>query len=375
MIQSRHLLFVIIVCVFICALFVCTLNASEEGDSLISEIEKLAAVDGMSSAGFDESLVERIESNPSIVTSSFLPKLSNAKATEKQLAIYVWAIGIAKDPRSVESIVMLSKNTKSELVRGNCYRALASIDDQKATEFLCSILDNTKDKDMRFNLLNLLSQKQNEAVLSKSEEILKLDPKQYYWQSIFIFGKMGNKAVPFLLTKITDPNANIRTNSITVLGVWLLAKESAQPMRDRYWEEKDTDIRGLILSSLERVIVDQKILKEFFTEVVVKEKESSLKKYAQETIDQVDKMKKEIDKFKKGKKVSHEEFKKQYDLLYKSAGKEGDYKILTTASSLSDEPKLNKLRECILQRNSDECFYDYQKVNNIIMFNRLIQGM
>jgi len=75
------------------------------------------------------------------------------------------------------------------------------------------------------------------------------------------------------------------------------------------------------------------------------------------------------------KKVSKSEFDREYSRLYKSAGHEGDYDVLATSSSLEDEPRLKKLRECILLRDSDESFYDYKKVNNIIVFNRFAARM
>ena len=41
---------------------------------------------------------------------------------------------------------------------------------------------------------------------------------------------------------------------------------------------------------------------------------------------------------------------------------------------LKIEPQLKALRERILQRDSDEAFYDYQKVNEVIMRNRMIKA-
>jgi hypothetical protein len=371
--RIRYSIFKFFVRAFIVILLGETLLASE-GDGLIADIEKLATVEDKYSRGFDESLVDRIELNHSVVTDSLLPKLADSNASEKQLATYTWALGIAKDPKSVDSIISLSKRTNSERVKNNCYYALASIRDQRSGEFLYTTLDVTNDEQQRYTLLDLLARMQYEAVLPKTEEILKLDPKNYYWKSIFIFGKMGDKAAHFLIKKIEDPDPNVRTNAINILGRWLLIKEAAQPLREYFWKESNIDIRLLILGSLPMMITDLQTIKDFCSEVVAKEKESSLVKLAQETIGHVEIMKKNVETFKMQKNVSPEEFIKQYDQLYKSAGKNGDYKLLSAASSSDDEPKLKILREQILRRNSDEAFYDYHKVNTIIMLNRLIKG-
>jgi hypothetical protein len=65
-------------------------------------------------------------------------------------------------------------------------------------------------------------------------------------------------------------------------------------------------------------------------------------------------------------------FQHEYGRFFKSAGKKGDYKALASASTVEDEPKLKALRERILQRDSDEANYDYQKVNEIILMNRMV---
>jgi hypothetical protein len=370
----KHKLASIFACICISVLLGGPVCASQ-GDGLIVEIDKLATADDATQKEVDESLVVRIESSSTLVTDSLLPRLADPKATEKQLAIYAWALGLSGDPRSIDPLISLSKQTKSEWVKSNCYRALASMNGDRVGEFLCVAYDTTEDGEKQYELLDLLAQMQYVPALSRTEKILKMDPEQYYWRSIFIFGKMGDKAVPFLLAKIADPDQNVRTNAIHVLGNWLLATEAVQPLRGQFWKEKDTQIRLLILNALERTTVDQQMLKDFSAEVVAKEKDGSVKKYAQETIDQQVKMQQSIETFKKEKKVSPEDYKRQYDQIFKSAGKKGDYKVIATASAPGDESTLKKLREHILQRNSDECFHDYQKINEVIMFNRLIQSV
>jgi len=319
--------------------------------------------------------VDGIKKNPAEVSSALIPKLKDKNLTEKQLAVYVWALGLTRDEAAANAIKELHQQSKSDLVRGNCLRALATIGDKQAGEFILSVLDSTSNKEMRFNILNLLGQMQYEPALLKAEEILKQDPKELYWQSIFVFGKMGDKAVPFLLKKINDKDRNIRANAINVLGQWLIPPEAAKPLQYQFWTEKDAELRGMILSSLEKTIGDLSQMKDVFEQIVAKEKDEVMLKYARETLGSMDRMKTEMAAFAQKKQSSAESFKCEYAKLFQSAGKKSNYELLGVYSTVQDEPQLKALRERILQRDSDEAFYDYQKVNSIIMRNRLMEKM
>jgi hypothetical protein len=275
---------------------------------------------------------------------------------------------------AVDDIISLSKSNKSEMIRISCLKALASIGGQKSGEFLVATLDNSTEEMSRFGLLNLLCQMQYEPALPKTIEFLKKDPKAFSWQNMLIFGTMGDKSVPFLLGKIGDPDLNIRWNTIYLLGQWLVAPESVRPLQDQFWKESDLEIRGLILSSLEWISGDLKLIKDFFENVVSKGKEKELVQFASETLKNLNGMEAAVNSFEKSKKVSERMFREQYESLYASAGKTGDYQALSVASKPEDEAKLKKLRERILQRDSDEAFADYKKVNEIIIFNRLMKN-
>ncbi|MCE5186641.1 MAG: HEAT repeat domain-containing protein [Planctomycetaceae bacterium] len=220
--------------------------------------------------------------------------------------------------------------------------------------------------------MNLLAEMQYEPALDKTGEILKSDFQEYYWKSIFIFGKMGDISVPFLLKRINDGDKNVRAHAINALGQWLIEPAAAAPLQEHYWAEKDMQIRGMILSSIERITPDLDELKKFFSEVVAKEKDKDLLTFAQETLNNLGQMSQAIKTFHDKKRVSAPEFQAEYQKLYDSAGKKGNTNILSQTSTPGDEPKLKLLRQRILQRNSDECFEDYQKINEIIMFNRFL---
>ena len=341
---------------------------------ILYEIERMASSnDGRSASG--ETVADGIEKSPATVSSALLIKLEDKNLTEKQLAVYVWALGLTKDETAVNAIKELHQQSESDLVRGNCLRALATIGGKQAGDFIVSALDATSDKEMRFSILNLLGQMRYEPALQRAEELLKQDPKDLFWQCILVFGKMGDKAVPFLLTRISDKDRNIRANTINVLGQWLISPEAAKPMQDQFWVEKDTELRGLILSSLERTISDAVQMQVVFALVVAKEKDSTLVQYARETLGYMKQMTADTTSFAQKKHPSAESFKLEYSNIFKSAGKRGDYAILGISSTAQDEPQLKVLRERILQRDSDEAFYDYQKVNEVIMRNRMIKAM
>jgi hypothetical protein len=348
-------------------------HAAEE-DDLMADIEKLISVAPASTPSeLSEAIANRIRSNPSLATKVLLPKLRDLRLSEQELSVYVWAVGLARDPGTVDAVIELASLTRSDLVLRHCYEALAAVGDEKSGQYLLTELDKNTRLDIRSELIDLLCQMQYEAVLPRMEEILKKDFKENYWESVFAFGKMGDKAVPFLLGKIEDPDRNIRMNSIHVLGQWLIAPEAAQPFRECYWKEQDAEIRSLVLSSLERITPDFKTMAAFSEEVVKKEKDETPLQFARETVGNLEKMKAKLDSFAKEKTASPADFARQYDQLYISAGKTGDYQALSAASSPDDEPKLKKLRRRILQRNSDEAFEDYQKVNRIIMWNRMLK--
>jgi HEAT repeats len=343
-------------------------------EDVLSRIERAASSQKEVPSSFYESLTEDIEKNPAEVSKRLLSKLQDKNLTERQLTIYVWALGVTKDPTAVDAIVKLYQRVDVPMVKQNCLHALMEIGGKDAGDHLLSALKSATDKEMRFGILNCLAQMQCEAALPKTEEVLRQDPAEFYWQCYFVFGKMGDKAIPFLLKRIADDNRNIRTNATCILGMWLLAPEAAKPLQDRFWKETDVKLRCFILNSLPALIVDPAELRSFCEKVAAKEKDKDLATIARRVIDGMDEMKAGIASAAKTKHVSKDSFQQEYTKLFKSCGKKGDYKILSSASTVKDEPALKALRERILQRDSDESFYDYQKVSGIIVQNRMIAG-
>ena len=358
--------------VILMVLFIIPVPAQDTA-AVLSNLDKFALSKEKDSLDFIKSLAEQLEKSPKGTASLILAKLKTPNAVEKQLAAYIWALGVIRDPVAVVPLIEMYRQNKSELVQGNCLRSLALIGGKPAGDFLLSVLDETTDKDMRFNLINLLAQMQYEAALPATMEILQLDPKKYCRLVIFIFCKMGDKAVPFLLSKINDSSVDVRINVVNVLGKCLIAPEAAQPLLNQYWQEQDIRVRGLILCALERILPDVAAMKLVFEQIAAAEKDEHLLSYARVTLANIGLIETSLAAYAKKKQYSQFLFERDYDKLFSSAGKNGNYELLAVYSTAKDEPVLKKLREKIITRNSDDAISDFQKVNDIIMRNRMMK--
>ena len=348
-------------------------GAAQDSAAALSNLDKFALSKERDSLDFIKSVAEQLERSPKGTASLIIAKLKTPNATEKQLAAYIWALGVIKDPAAVAPVMVMYRESKAELVQGNCLRTLALTGGKPAGDFLLSVLNATRDKDMRFGIINLLAQMQYEAALPATAEILQQDPKKYYWQIIIIFCKMGDKAVPFLVSKINDSNVDVRINAANVLGKWLIAPEAAQPLLDQYRREQDLRVRGLILIALERIIPDVAKMKLTFEQIAADEKDENLLNYARVTLSNIGLIESRLAEYAKKKQNSAFLFERDYDELFKSEGRSGNYELLAIFSTAKDEPKLKKLREKILTHDSEGTFNNFQKVNDIIMRNRMIK--
>ena len=321
-------------------------------------------------------IIDQLTMDSNGVADALLERARAADVNDEALSVYIWAIGLTKDTDAVDGLIKIANTNKSPLVKANLFRALAQIGSQKAGNYLLAqakiAQDDSNSIDVgKFGILNHLAEMQYAPALPEMQSILKKNYKQYYRQQIFCFGKMGDKAIPFLLDKITDSNSNTKFAAIVLVGQVLLAEEAVKPLAERYWKEKDPITKKLILSSLERITSDLTEMERFFNEVAKKEQDNDAKQFAEETIARLGTYKERISRLKAAKKDDRQLYQKEYDTFYISYGR-GNIETLGIYSSIKDEPQLKKLRERILLRNSDECLFDYERVNNIIMFNRLI---
>jgi hypothetical protein len=346
--------------------------AAGKAESVIKELDALIARGEAASPAGLEAIKNGIEANSEEILPLLLAKAEAPGLTDENLSIYLWAMGITRAPEAVDHIIRLSAGNNNPMVFQNAHRALALIGGDKAIEFLFRQLQGTTEPTIRYELLDLLAQLHYAPALPAAIDILQQDPDIFYWQSVFVFGKYGDMAVPFLISKITDPGKHVRANAIMALGQWLIAEEAAAPLKKQFWVESDPNIRALILSAIEKISSNVSEIRIFSEEVLQTEKDSNVVRFAVETIGNLEEMQNHIAAFKATKKEDRSLFAAAYQQIYTSLGREGDYKLLAATSSRSDEPQLKKLREVILQRNAEECFYDYQKINDVILLNRLI---
>jgi choline dehydrogenase-like flavoprotein len=173
------------------------------------------------------------------------------------------------------------------------------------------------------------------------------------------------------LGKIEDTNIVVRANAVGMLA-WLAEPKADSVLREHYWREADPEIRQNIVMSIDAFCPDLDTAVSFLKQAAVKDTLTAIAEEIRTSLEVMAGARQQLDSLKRVKNPSSEDFQKQYDRIYESAGSEGDYDVLLISSTIADEPRLKTLRERVLQRNSDECFYDYHKINKIIVRNRLL---
>lgn len=352
--------------------------AQDPGPVRRTGADLLADVGTMVAAGHDvpESVTLRITRHIAADTTAalevLLPRVREGEMTEEARAAHVWALGLTGDVRAVDTITSVALSATTDALRHNCHKALAFIGGARAGTFLMEQADKAADRDDRLSLMLLLAQMKHAPALELCGTVLKADPKEYYWQSVFVFGQYGDMAVPFLLDRIADPDTNVRYNAVSLVGTWLIAPEAHMALRERYFEEPDALIRGVMLSGIERTSSDLDAMGVFFGEVAEREDDPKVQKFARETVASLPKWRQEVERRARRAPADREVFQTEYGKLWDSYGKRGDYGLVDANSTPADEAKLKALRERILARYSDESFHDHAAISMTIFWNRLI---
>jgi HEAT repeat protein len=322
-----------------------------------------------------DAISDAIAAEPASFVKPLLARVKEGRLPERSLAMHAWALGLTGDPAAVEPIAALYRESGSLAVQRSSLQALATLGGARAGEVLVGALQRADQPAARFEILALLAQMQHEAVLDAADALLALDPKADAWQPVLVFGKLGDKGVPFLLDRIADKDLRVRTNAVHVLGVWLMAPEAGPRLRAAYWSEKDPGVRELMLSAVQGTTSDVGELRRFFQAVVTREPEVDLQQAARETLANLQGLAERAAAFERERAAPSRPFREVWQELYRSAGRKGDYEALSAASRADDEPALKSLRQRILQRHSNEAFQDCQKVNRIILRNRLARSV
>jgi len=345
---------------------------SGESDNLAANIEKAIAFNAPNFDSLSEVIFQQVEDELTGAFETILPFFETPGLDNTKLAFLIVLLGATKSSEAVDTICTMAEENNSKEIVGACLNALTKIDREPAATCLMKLLDNIIDHDNRYGVFDALAEIKYEPALDKSLEILQADAETEYWKPIFFYGKMGDSAIPYLLSKVNDDDLNTRYNAINLLGQWLISPDASATLEKRFWVEDDKPIQNLILSSIEQINYNPDSITAFMKQVQDKSKNDESKKFAKEAIqiyDNLGKYRKQALELKDG---SPEEFQEVYKKLWDSYGREGDYDRLMAASKKGDEEALKKLKERILFRNSDEAFYDYKKINNILSMNRLI---
>lgn len=347
---------------------VCAVRAAEPAATL-ADLERLSALGQKAPESLIESIFDRIGPQSTNLATVLLGRIDRSDLGEPTLGVYVWALGLCQDRRAVPALVRLADRAKAEPLKKSCFKALAAIGGQQSGDYLLARLEQTGGKPDYFDVLNLLAEMQFGPALPRAVELLDCNPRTEYWRPVLIFCKMGDQAVPLLLECLADRDWNVRANAAAILGQWLLAPEALGPLRERYWKEKDRDVRESVFKSITATASDRQYA-DYLKEVIAREKDQRLLEGATNGLATFAKEREGLLTRHKKRRPSPAAFQKEYTLLYRSFGKKGNYEALDKASAPSDEPALKKLRERILQRNNDAAFDDYRRASKIIWLNR-----
>jgi len=252
--------------------------------------------------------------------------------------------------------------------------ALGEIGGEEAGEFLYREYLGANSDAYKNHLLVLMSRAGHEPALSRSTELLKLDPYKSQYRAVYFYGTMGESSVPFLINKLDHWSPSVRKNAAQMLGQWFLAQEATKPIISRYAKEEDQSVRGKLLDALERTMVDLRALEQFMKKVEKEEKDGLVRRFARESIKNIPRLREALKRRHGERRPDQKSFKKAYDDLYDSKGENGSFRALGLASDFRDEQALALLRARILRRGTPEAVYDAQEINRIILINRLIRS-
>lgn len=112
------------------------LAVAAQNASLTEDLNRLSSSSEYAGQELGESIAENIERAPGDSSKAILVALSKQNLTDKQLAVYVWALGLTKEPNTIDSIIGIHTRNKNELIQGNCLRALAQIGGTKSGNYL-----------------------------------------------------------------------------------------------------------------------------------------------------------------------------------------------------------------------------------------------
>ena len=347
----------------------------EETVDPIAVLEQAISGDPKPSEDAMDSLSFALQDDPAAYGPILLEKISQPDLTQDALSYYLWGLALAPCAQAVGKLAALADPEQPDAIFYSAVAALGATEADAAGKHLVRLLDLVEGDEKTFGLLSALGQMKYSPALPKTVGILRKDPRDY-WQSVSVFGKYGDVAVPFLLKQLRAENAdkNTKSNALMILGMWLGASEATEPLKQMFLQEQDTDVRMMILSALSGTIRDFGDQTQFLEEVVTKEQVGPVKQFAERVLGQIPRIQKRMEDQAGERQPDAEVFRQEYRILYRSAGRKGDIERLGKASSPENEDELKRLRERVLTRGSDECFREYKRISLIIGTNGQIMS-
>lgn len=341
-----------------------------------AEPDILADLDEMVKAGEDagpemrQAIVEEIEAAPARAAEPLLRKLADTALSDRQRAAVIWALGRTADPAVAEPLAHILYQPEMIPVKGAALEALSHVGGPQAGQALLLELRDARDENERFMILTLLANMQFDPALPLMLGLLRQDSEQAANQMAFCFGKMGSKAVPTLLGAIGDADKTTRINAANML-LWLNSSRAMIPLQKRYIAEPDPEVRLALMGAVASLMRPDQF-EVFLKAALARETDRDVKSTMREKLAQLPVRKEVFEKFKAAKVDDRNRYMAAFAALYKTFGRTGSMDDLARASTSRDEPDLEKLRARVLERQSEESFADYMKINRIIANNRML---
>jgi HEAT repeat protein len=301
-------------------------------------------------------------------------ELKDKNTDETKRAIWIWVLGLTGNEEAVKHVIAQEKAYSSPLINANVDNSLGEIGGHEAGRYLYRKFTKTKNDLYKSHLLVLMARAGFEDSLRRSESLLKLDPEDSQFMAAKYFVVMGDKSIPFLLAKLKHYNSDVRKGAVMMLGQWLMPKEALKPLREMLATEKDPNVRLKILDSIERNMINLNELENFMKKIKETEKDSRVRRFADESLRNLPKMKKAILERSRERKPDKKAFTKVWKKMFETRGRDNSYKELGLTSDITDEGALADLRGQILRRGTPESIFAGQRINRIILINRLIKS-
>jgi hypothetical protein len=232
---------------------------------------------------------------------------------------------------------------------------------------LLSVLNQSTDSHDRLETLQVLARMRYVPALPAIADSL-AKGQWPEWVPVYLYGQMGDTAVPFLLSRIDDNNPHLRHNAVLVLGQWLIPPEAAPAFEQRYWKEPDPEIRRLLIAGLKDLVSDFEKQHSLAETILATEQDQETNRLAREWRDGIVTMGQTVAAAKAKKKQSSVVLDEEIQAYLRSEFL--DFEAVLNASTVADEPRLKEIRAEKLAGAGPQNYGHVARLNRIILINR-----